>query len=138
MPASPLPEADVSKIVAYIRSLRATAIDTPVQGDVAHGSQIFNGKGGCKECHMVNGRGGLIGPDLSNIAGERSVAYHPRVTHQTEAAYPAGLSARTPDFDGRSEVARCSEERAQLLSSSAGHEWKVAPSVSERSPRYPI
>lgn len=79
MPASPLPEADVSKIVAYIRSLRATAIDTPVQGDVANGSQIFNGKGGCKECHMMNGRGGLVGPDLSNIAGERSV----RIIHES-------------------------------------------------------
>jgi len=41
MPASPLPDSDVTKVVAYIRSLRATAIDTPVEGDVAHGRQIF-------------------------------------------------------------------------------------------------
>jgi putative heme-binding domain-containing protein len=75
MPASPLPDADVSKIVAYIRSLRATAIDSPFQGDVARGGEIFEGKGRCRECHMLNGRGGLLGPDLSNIAGERSVRF---------------------------------------------------------------
>lgn len=79
MPASPMPDTDVSKIVAYIRSLRATAIDTPVQGDAEHGARIFSGKGGCRECHMINGRGGLLGPDLSNIAGERSV----RVLHDS-------------------------------------------------------
>jgi cytochrome c oxidase cbb3-type subunit 3 len=73
MPASPLPAADITKIVAYIRSLRAVAIDTPVAGDAAQGEQIFDGKGRCRECHMLNGRGGLLGPDLSNIAAERSV-----------------------------------------------------------------
>jgi putative heme-binding domain-containing protein len=75
MPASPLPDADISKMVAYIRSLRATAIDAPVQGDSAHGRQVFEGKGRCTECHMLNGRGGLVGPDLSNIAAERSVRF---------------------------------------------------------------
>jgi putative heme-binding domain-containing protein len=73
MPSSPLPEADVWKMVAYIRSLRATAIDNVVPGDVRVGEAVFNGKGGCAGCHMIRGRGGLIGPDLSNIAAERKV-----------------------------------------------------------------
>jgi putative heme-binding domain-containing protein len=75
MPASPLPDADISKMVAYIRSLRATAIDAPVEGDVARGGQIFEGKGRCRECHMLNGRGGLLGPDLSNVAAQRNVRF---------------------------------------------------------------
>jgi putative heme-binding domain-containing protein len=75
MPASPLPAADVSRIVTYIRSLRATAIDAPVEGDPASGREIFHSKGRCSECHMTNGRGGLIGPDLTNIANERSVKF---------------------------------------------------------------
>jgi putative heme-binding domain-containing protein len=75
MPASPLPDEDISKIVAYIRSLRATAIDAPVEGDIARGGQIFEGKGRCRECHMLNGRGGLLGPDLSNIAAERNARF---------------------------------------------------------------
>jgi putative heme-binding domain-containing protein len=75
MPASPLPDGDVSKIVGWIRSLRATAIDAPVQGDIASGQRIFDTQGRCRECHMLNGRGGILGPDLSNIAGERSLRY---------------------------------------------------------------
>lgn len=74
MPGSPLPEGDVRKIVAYIHSLRATAVDVDVAGDTAKGRAVFEGAGGCLRCHMVNGRGGVIGPDLSNLGAERSLA----------------------------------------------------------------
>jgi putative heme-binding domain-containing protein len=73
MPSLGLPETDVWRIVAFIRSVRATAIDTPVPGDVAAGRSVFEGKGGCMQCHMIRGKGGLLGPDLSNVAAERSV-----------------------------------------------------------------
>lgn len=75
MPASPLPDTDVHKIIAYIRSLRATAIDNPAPGDVALGEQVFKGKGRCSQCHMLKGHGGLTGPDLSAVASERSLNY---------------------------------------------------------------
>jgi cytochrome c oxidase cbb3-type subunit 3 len=73
MPPNGLSETDAWKVTAYIRSLRGTAIDAPTEGDVAHGEQIFWGKGGCGECHMIRGRGGLLGPDLSNLAGRRKL-----------------------------------------------------------------
>lgn len=73
MPGTGLAEADAWKVAAYIRSLRGTAIDAPAQGDVAHGEQIFWGKGACGDCHMLRGRGGLLGPDLSNLAGRRKL-----------------------------------------------------------------
>src|SRR5579863_8011043 len=69
MPASGLSPMDIWKVVAYIRSLRATASDALVPGDVAHGEQIFWGQGRCAECHTIRGRGGILGPDLSNIGG---------------------------------------------------------------------
>lgn len=71
MPGAGLGETDAWKVAAYIQSLRGTAIDAPSPGDVAHGEQIFWGKGGCGDCHMLRGRGGLMGPDLSNLAGRR-------------------------------------------------------------------
>ena len=70
MPASPLPDGDVRKIIAYIRSLRATASEMQVAGNVQKGETVFHGKGGCASCHMLNGRGGLTGPDLSNIGAQ--------------------------------------------------------------------
>src|SRR5207253_8466694 len=59
------------KIVAYIHGLRGTAIDAPTQGNAANGEQIFWNKGQCGTCHMINAKGNLLGPDLSNLAGMR-------------------------------------------------------------------
>ena len=73
MPPAGIPDNDIWKIVAYIRSLRATASDEFVAGDVNHGEEVFR-KAGCPACHMLLGRGGLLGPDLSNIGAERSLA----------------------------------------------------------------
>jgi cytochrome c oxidase cbb3-type subunit III len=102
MPASPLPDADVSKVVAYIRSLRATAIDSPVEGDVANGGRIFAGKGRCAECHMLNGRGGLLGPDLSNVAGERSLRFLQEALTTPKPHIPQGYQpVRVVTADGR-------------------------------------
>jgi cytochrome c oxidase cbb3-type subunit 3 len=74
MPASVLPEADIRKVVAYIRSLRAPASEQPVSGDISHGEAIFRTKGHCLNCHMLGGRGGLLGPDLSDIGAQRSLS----------------------------------------------------------------
>ena len=73
MPAwkSKLADDDILKIGAFLHSLRGTAIDNPLSGNVTHGEEVFWGKGQCGTCHMLGGRGGLRGPDLTNIAGER-------------------------------------------------------------------
>jgi len=73
MPGLPLKDEDNSKIVSYIQSLRATAADVPVQGDPQRGAEIFFGKGNCTQCHMIRGRGGLAGPDLSNLGADRKL-----------------------------------------------------------------
>lgn len=73
MPALPLKDEDNSKIVTYIQSLRATAVDVPVAGDPQRGAGIFFGKGNCGQCHMIRGRGGLAGPDLSDLGADRKL-----------------------------------------------------------------
>jgi putative heme-binding domain-containing protein len=73
MPAhqSKLSDDQIWKITAYVKGLRGTAIDAPSPGDSVHGEAVFWGKGECGSCHMVRGRGSVIGPDLSNLAGSR-------------------------------------------------------------------
>jgi len=73
MPAMGLAENDAWKVTAYIRSLRGTALDAPAPGDVAKGEQVYWGKGRCADCHMLRGKGGLLGPDLSNLAAIRKL-----------------------------------------------------------------
>jgi mono/diheme cytochrome c family protein len=69
-----LSDDEIWKIAAYIHALRGTALDNPLPGDVAHGEQIFWGKGQCGSCHMLGGKGGLTAPDLNNIAGMRKAS----------------------------------------------------------------
>lgn len=66
-----LSDEQIWKITAYVKGLRGTAIDAPAPGDVVHGEAVFWGKGQCGTCHMIHGRGGIVGPDLSNLAGLR-------------------------------------------------------------------
>ena len=63
----------VWRITAYLRGLRGTASDTPVSGNVAGGEALFWGKANCGSCHMIKGKGSILGPDLSNLGGTRKV-----------------------------------------------------------------
>jgi PQQ-dependent dehydrogenase (methanol/ethanol family) len=73
MPAFQLPERELQELVAFIHSLSTPAIENAGLGDVAAGAAFFFGKGNCSSCHMVKGRGGLLGPDLSDLGIERTL-----------------------------------------------------------------
>ncbi|MCW5978792.1 MAG: c-type cytochrome [Bryobacteraceae bacterium] len=73
MPPTRLPDNQLWEIAAFVRSLTAPAIETTPAGDIAAGEAVFWGKGECGACHRILGRGGLLGPDLSNIGAQRSV-----------------------------------------------------------------
>ena len=82
---------ELSGLGAYIHALRGTALDAPLPGDVAHGRAVFFGKGGCDSCHMLEGRGGVLGPDLSNIAAIRkAVAISNALTKVQHRVYGDG------------------------------------------------
>ena len=72
MPPSHLPDDQVWQILAYLRDLTATAFENSVPGDIRVGGELFSGKAGCSGCHSIRGRGGFLGPDLSNIGRTRS------------------------------------------------------------------
>jgi len=74
MPAAQLNEDQTWQVVAFVRSLTSPAIETHVPGDPAAGETLFWGKAGCGECHSVRGRGGKLGPDLTNAGATRPLA----------------------------------------------------------------
>lgn len=80
---------DVWRIVVFIRAMRGSASDTDVVGDVQRGKEVFAGKGGCMRCHAIDGRGGTIGPDLSNVGAEMTLK-HLRDSLTTETTIVAG------------------------------------------------
>jgi len=74
MPGFDLPDSQIRQLVAFIRSLSTKAAELFVPGDQTAGKEIFFGKGGCSQCHMIRGQGSLIGPDLSNLGGEHTLS----------------------------------------------------------------
>jgi cytochrome c oxidase cbb3-type subunit 3 len=74
MPANGFDDSETWAILAYLRSLAPAKSET-VSGDSDQGEKIFWGTGGCSTCHMVQGRGGVLGPDLSRVGEARSVPY---------------------------------------------------------------
>ena len=73
MPSSyVLSDKDAEDIVAWLRSLDPAG-QAPMVGDAKKGQEVYN-SAGCATCHMINGIGGDIGPDLSAIGAGRGPA----------------------------------------------------------------
>ena len=73
MPGFDLPSAELDGLVQLVVSLNASAAEANVEGDKKAGGEFFFGKGQCATCHMVNGQGSPIGPDLSAVARDLTV-----------------------------------------------------------------
>jgi putative heme-binding domain-containing protein len=74
MPSNDLGEGETWAVIAFLRRAgESSAAD--VNGNARNGESIFFGKGNCAQCHMVNGKGGRLGPDLSRIGAGRSTRF---------------------------------------------------------------
>ena len=60
-------EEEIWQVVTYIRSVEKKA-DATKTGNAARGKELFFGSAACGTCHMVNGKGGRLGPDLSGAS----------------------------------------------------------------------
>ena len=65
---------DIWRLVAYVRSI-AGSRSSPTAGNIRNGEQLFWNKGQCGQCHMVDGRGKRMGPELTQVGRQRSAAY---------------------------------------------------------------
>jgi PQQ-dependent dehydrogenase (methanol/ethanol family) len=144
MPAFDLPAGKLDALAAFVVWLNSSAAQSAVGGDRADGKKFFFGPGQCGSCHMVAGRGFAVGPDLSNVANERTVKQlrtsllNPNETHAPGydlvtvhlrngetirgfASSRSGLETVVQDLRGRfhmlpqEEIARVHEEKQSLM-----------------------
>lgn len=67
---STVTDKQAADIVAYLRTLSGTGKPEKAVGDPQKGEALYNSSG-CSTCHMIDGQGGSIGPDLSRIGASR-------------------------------------------------------------------
>lgn len=63
-------DQSVWQLVAYLRALTG-GVRVEVPGDPVAGARIY-AQSDCSRCHVIDGEGGLAGPDLSTIGSRRS------------------------------------------------------------------
>jgi cytochrome c oxidase cbb3-type subunit 3 len=70
-PTDPLRVSDkeIWQVLAYLGTLTPPPA-APASGDAQNGERIF--RASCSGCHMVNGHGGQLGPNLSRIGSARA------------------------------------------------------------------
>jgi cytochrome c oxidase cbb3-type subunit III len=88
-PFAALGSAKLSALLSYVRYLQGKGTETPVAGNTERGKELFWGKAGCSDCHMVNGAGGFLGRDLSKYGENhsateiRAAIVKPEITTET-------------------------------------------------------
>jgi len=71
MPPNTFSDFQSLTIVAYLHSIAAASSTSTAGGNPATGKAIYDGKGGCANCHRIRGEGSRSGPDLSEIGNLR-------------------------------------------------------------------
>ena len=61
-------------MVSYLRVLQGASGPLPMPGNPQRGEALFRGVAHCAQCHMANGAGGFIAPDLSSFCAGVSPA----------------------------------------------------------------
>jgi cytochrome c oxidase cbb3-type subunit 3 len=88
---------EIWQIITYLRSVQVSAPTNPV-GNAAHGKELFYGDANCSSCHMVEGKGGRLGPDLTAVGTARTVQALVESVRSPSQRLAWGLTESTKEF----------------------------------------
>jgi cytochrome c oxidase cbb3-type subunit 3 len=88
---------EIWQVITYIRSVEKKA-PAEIAGDPAHGKSLFYGSAACATCHMVNGKGGRLGPDLSSTGSARALSYLIESVRAPSQRLAGGISEAMKEF----------------------------------------
>jgi cytochrome c oxidase cbb3-type subunit III len=90
-------DEEIWQIITYIRSIEVKA-PTQIAGDPSRGHQLFEADANCSSCHMMNGKGGRLGPDLSDVSTSRTSAALIESIRNPSQRLAWGLTESTKEF----------------------------------------
>ena len=127
MPPGKYGTGELAGLVAYLRAMHEFDTGTGGRGDAARGQNLFEEKGGCTNCHRVNGRGSRIAPDLSDIGAIRSPeALQASLLDPNASMLPLNRSIRAVTRDGKTVTGRRLNEDSYTVQLIDGDEHLVS------------
>jgi putative heme-binding domain-containing protein len=96
-------EEEIWQVITYIRSAQAKA-PARLMGIAAHGKGLFYGSAACSTCHMIQGKGGRLGPDLSTTGSARSTDYLVESIRSPSRRLAQGISEAMKEFSQEYET----------------------------------
>src|SRR5258707_14701474 len=96
-------EEEIWQVISYIRSVQAKA-PAQIPGNAAHGKELFYGGAACATCHMIQGKGGRLGPDLSTTGSARSTDYLVESVRNPSRRLAQGISEAMKEFSQEYET----------------------------------
>jgi cytochrome c oxidase cbb3-type subunit III len=88
MPPFRLTEREARQTASYVESL-GRAASKPVAGNAQRGADLYLSTG-CAGCHVIDGRGGIVGPELTDIAARRGPGHLREAVIKPAASHPPG------------------------------------------------
>jgi cytochrome c oxidase cbb3-type subunit 3 len=109
-----LGQAGLAAVTDYVLSLGKVA-ETPLAGDPARGREVY-AKAGCAGCHIVQGLGNGIGPELTEVGNRRSGAALKEILLHPENNLPANfVMIQVKTLDGKTLTgARVNEDTVTI------------------------
>ena len=96
-------EEEIWQVISYIRSVQVKA-PAQLAGNAAHGKELFYGSAACSTCHMIQGKGGRLGPDLSTTGSARSTDYLVESVRNPSRRLAQGISEAMKEFSQEYET----------------------------------
>jgi cytochrome c oxidase cbb3-type subunit 3 len=90
-------DEEIWQIITYIRSQEVKAPAKSV-GNAGRGKDLFYGDANCSLCHMIEGKGGRLGPELTAVGGSRTHAAIIDSVRDPSRRLAWGLTEATKEF----------------------------------------
>src|ERR1700722_16692144 len=90
-------DAEIWQIITYIRSQEVKA-PSKAAGNAGHGKELFYGDANCSLCHMIEGKGGRLGPELTAVGESRTRVAIIDSVRNPSRRLAGGLTEATKEF----------------------------------------
>ena len=105
-------DAEIWQVITYIRSVQKKA-PAEVTGNRVHGRELFYGSAACGNCHMISGKGGRLGPDLTGTGAARSTEYLVEPIRNPSRRLAQGISEAMKEFSEEYETVTVVDAKGQ-------------------------